>query len=75
MASYIVTMLKLDIFIIKLCVGGLKLILCCVHLCLLSNPSQMQHYFSAFGLLPVPSGYPNPTGYPIFLSIPDPIQF
>ena len=24
---------------------------------------------------PVPSGYPNPTRYPVFLLIPDPIQF
>ena len=24
---------------------------------------------------PVPSGYPNPTRYPVFLSIPDPTQF
>ena len=23
----------------------------------------------------VPSGYPNPTRYPVFISIPDPIQF
>ena len=23
----------------------------------------------------VPSGYPNPTRYPVFLAIPDPIQF
>ena len=24
---------------------------------------------------PVPSGYPNPTRYPVFLSIPDPTRF
>ena len=28
-----------------------------------------------FPLKPVPSGYPNPTRYPVFHSIPDPIQF
>ena len=28
-----------------------------------------------FGRSPVPSGYPNPTRYPVFLSIPDRIQF
>ena len=27
------------------------------------------------GLESVPSGYPNPTRYPVFLSIPDPIRF
>ena len=26
-------------------------------------------------LAAVPSGYPNPTRYPVFLLIPDPIQF
>ena len=26
-------------------------------------------------LTTVPNGYPNPTRYPIFLSVPDPIQF
>ena len=28
----------------------------------------------ALQLHPVPSGYPNPTRYPVFLSIPDPTQ-
>ena len=26
-------------------------------------------------MAPVPNGYPNPTRYPVFLSIPDPTQF
>ena len=33
-------------------------------------------YFSiTFTSQAVPSGYPNPTRYPVFLSIPDPTQF
>ena len=32
-------------------------------------------YRCPMGLLAVPSGYPNPTRYPVFLSIPDPTRF
>ena len=49
MASYIVTMLKLDIFIIKLCVGGLKFILRRVHLYLYQTHHKCCIIFQPLG--------------------------
>ena len=42
-----------------------------------SRSLMMLTFMSIFSsyFLPVPSGYPNLTRYPVFLSIPDPIQF
>ena len=33
------------------------------------------HILDSNGVWSVPNGYPNPTRYPVFFSIPDPIQF
>ena len=49
MASYIVTMLKLDIFIIKLCVGGLKFILRRVHIYLYQTHHKCCIIFQPLG--------------------------